>query len=247
MNKTTEQDWLLKEKYAGIPSAGYEADLERLEAGEPLAYVIGWVDFLDSRIDLYDRPLIPRPETEWWTKAVISHQSSGNSQAIKILDIFAGSGCIGIALLKHLPHARVDFGEKDPKLCALIKKNIQLNNIDSSRARIIESDIFSAIPERYNMIVANPPYIDKGAGNIALSVVEHEPHMALFAPERGLYFIEQLFKEGGAHLEAGGALYIEFGKDQEAAVRNLGKNYGWNVTIREDQYGTPRWAEVRLK
>lgn len=233
---------LLKEKYANIPSAQYDADLERLRNGEPLAYVIGWVDFLGARLDLYARPLIPRPETEYWTeKAMAVIQRLYQKKDIRILDICAGSGCIGIALLKHITRAHVDFAEKDSELISLIEKNIRLNDIDISRSRVFQSDLFSNIHDRYHAIVANPPYIDKSKGDVMLSVLEHEPHDALFADDRGLAIITKLLTEGKNHLTEGGMLFIEFARDAEKDVARIATERGWSVAILPDQYGVPRW------
>jgi release factor glutamine methyltransferase len=244
MNK--DQQWLLEEKYAGIPSPQYEADLKRLNRGEPLAYIIGWSDFLDCRIDLSLRPLIPRPETEWWVEQVINKTET--TKPLKILDLFAGSGCIGIALLKHLPNAVVDFGEKEQTLKEQIEKNIFENKIDPKRARIITTDVFSNIPDPYDIIVANPPYIDpETPETVDRSVLDWEPHAALFAEKGGLFFIEALLQQASGHLNADGVLYVEFAKDQEEDIAQLMKETKLEGTIHADQYGVPRWFSATKK
>ncbi|MDO8520716.1 MAG: HemK/PrmC family methyltransferase [bacterium] len=167
MQSNKERTWLLNEKYSGVETPAFRTDLKRLERGEPLAYIIGWVDFLGCRIDLSARPLIPRPETEFWVEQAMAEVTSGQwlvasrKNSLKILDLFAGSGCIGIALLKHLPNAMVDFGEKDPRLCKQIEKNIALNAIDPKRTRVIQTDVFSNIT-----CDLGPPQMDeiRGAG-----------------------------------------------------------------------------------
>ncbi|MCX6722324.1 MAG: hypothetical protein NTY04_04030, partial [Candidatus Staskawiczbacteria bacterium] len=120
-----EIGWLLKEKY---PSASLRAskakeihkDIERIEAGEPIDYVIGFTEFLGCRIDLSEKPLIPRPETEFWVgqaiKDTLTYSSlSGcrdSKKRIKVLDMFAGSGCIGNSILRHVKNAEVIFADK---------------------------------------------------------------------------------------------------------------------------------------
>lgn len=238
--------WLLKEKYAGVPSPAYEADLERLRDGEPLAYVIGWVDFLGSRLDLYARPLIPRPETEFWTThAIAAIKNRLTPQAApRILDLCAGSGCIGIALLKHLPHARVDFVEKNGDLLSEIEKNIRGNDIDTARARVTGGDLFENARGPYDVIVANPPYIDLNKGDVTLSVIEYEPHEALFAPKRGLGVIEKIFSDAKKVLAPNGVLFVEFGAGQEKDVALLATTHGFSVSIHPDQSGRPRWCQA---
>lgn len=242
MFSNRDRNWLLEEKYRGVESPEFFDDLKRLEAGEPLAYVIGWVDFLGCRIDLSKRPLIPRPETEYWTEAVRSSESVVRSGKTKILDLFAGSGCIGVAMARAFPEATVDFADNSPATLEQIRINLGLNNVDTKRTRIIQSDVFANITDRYDLILANPPYIDEAAPDLAdPSVRDWEPHDALFAKDGGLYFIDRLLAEARARLNAGGTLYCEFGKGQENDISALAARHGWHTDIRNDQYSIPRW------
>src|SRR3989344_9398998 len=110
---------------------------------EPEAYILGSVDFLKCKIDLSKRPLKPRVETEFWVEQAIEDiQANRSTEVIKCLDMFSGSGCIGIAILKHLESAVVDFVDVDEKAVEQIAINAKLNNIDASRFRVIQSDIF---------------------------------------------------------------------------------------------------------
>lgn len=142
---------LIREKYAGERGAvGVAADVARLAAGEPLAYVIGHVPFLGLSLDLFSRPLIPRPETEWWTEELINHLNDDmiyhiiteERGAIRILDLCAGSGAIGLAILNHCPGACVSFGELMEEHEAVIRKNIKDNGLDAARADIRIGDLF---------------------------------------------------------------------------------------------------------
>ena len=103
MNK--EEQWLLKEKYQGVESKEFHEDRKRLQAGEPLGYIIGWVPFLNTIIYLDSKPLIPRPETEFWVERVCERvlmKSQQLERPLAILDLCAGSGCIGVAVAKAL-------------------------------------------------------------------------------------------------------------------------------------------------
>jgi len=147
---TLEEQWLLKEKYNDVESDAFETDCERLAAGEPLAYIIGNVPFLDTTIHLDSRPLIPRPETEFWTEKVIQEMKNADdyshSKGTRVLDLCAGSGCIGVAIAKAIPNAHVDFVEIDEKHHATIQKNIKENGIDPDRTRIFGGDLFENVP-----------------------------------------------------------------------------------------------------
>src|SRR3989344_3519296 len=130
---------------------------------EPEAYILGSVDFLKCKIDLSKRPLIPRVETEFWVeKAIKVIQAREAIEAIRCLDIFAGSGCIGISVLKAIPLATMDFVDIDERATEQIAINSKLNNIDTSRFQIIKSDVFENVSGSYDYIFANPPYVEIG-------------------------------------------------------------------------------------
>lgn len=251
MENKKEINWLLNEKYHGVETSRFRADVARLTAGLPLAYAIGCVPFLGCHIDLSLRPFVPRPETEFWVKQaieeIVNRQSpvAAKKNQIKILDLFSGSGCIGVALEKHIPGARVDFGEKNRRFCKQIEKNITLNDIGTSRVRIIETDVFSHITESYDVIFANPPYIDPSKkASVQDSVLAHEPHEALFANDGGLRFIKKLFMEASAHLKQGGMMYVEFDMEQKGAIEKFARKYGWKAEFERDQFG--RWRVVKI-
>jgi HemK-like putative methylase len=243
---TKEIRWLLQEKYHGVETPEFHADVARLQAGEPLAYVIGWVDFLDCRIDLSAHPLIPRPETEFWVdREIAGMKKAHGTTPLRILDLFSGSGCIGIALAKHLPAAHIDLGEKDPLLCAQIRKNLTLNNINPGGTRVVETDVFSNITDTYDHIFANPPYIDpQKKDTVENSVLLHEPHEALFARHSGLGFIEKLLMEAPLHLTHGGILSVEFGEGQKEDIARLAKQHGLHAAFFRDQF--ERWRVAKL-
>lgn len=168
--RNQDEVWLLKEKYNGEETAEFMADCARLAAGEPLGYVIGNVPFLGCTIWLDNCPLIPRIETEFWVEKVIvtvDAQMPGTQQVlaqsifaadaslqasvrqpVRILDLCAGSGAIGVAVARHVPEAIVDFAEIDDRLLPTIEKNIAVNEIDTKRCRVLQSDLFSSISHK---------------------------------------------------------------------------------------------------
>ncbi len=237
---TRDEEWLLNEKYLGERTDEFFADCERLKTGEPLAYVIGHTPFLDTTISLLSRPLIPRTETEYWVKEIID--TIDVTRNVRVLDLCAGSGCIGVAVLSVLPHSKVDFAEIDEKHHATIQKNIEQNDIDTSRTRIYGGDLFEKVEGPYDYILSNPPYIDPTLNRTEASVLEHEPHQALFAPDEGFAIIEKIIREAPVFLSPKGTLVLEHEPEQTVRIHKLANESGWSVTTKLDQYGIERYT-----
>jgi release factor glutamine methyltransferase len=240
----TDSEALVREKYAGDESAkGVTEDIARLRSGEPLAYVIGNIPFLGLTISLDSHPLIPRPETEWWTEELTKH--IGN-RTVSLLDLCAGSGAIGLAVLKHCPNARVSFGELAPEHAQTIQKNIELNGLDASRADIRIGNLFTPFAhERYDFIATNPPYIPE-TRTLDTSVTAHEPREALFAGTDGLDIIRSIAQEAPAHLTETGELWMECDISNIATAQELALQTFPEVNIRTDQYGRERVIVAHL-
>ena len=243
---TREEQWLLEEKYDGANGVAFEKDRERLTAGEPLGYIIGWQPFLRLKIFLDSRPLIPRPETEWWTEQLIavmrkSENISKSDNAFRFLDLCAGSGAIGSAVLARLSsNAYVSFGEIDPVYGPTILKNIRENGLDETRADIRIGDLFEPFDGAiFDVIAANPPYIPTGR-LLSRSVVDHEPALALFSGSDGLDIIRRIATELPSRLAPDGIAWIECDSEHGEAARALFEGYGFHTEIRTDQYGVPR-------
>lgn len=233
--------WLLADKYDGIQNEDFKRDLLRLQAGEPLAYVIGWMPFLNTKIWLDSCPLIPRPETEYWVDIAIKELKTKNIDSPKILDLCAGSGCVGVAVLNAIPNSKVDFVEIDTAHHETIRKNILENGIDLARTKILGGNLFENITDKYDMILTNPPYIDpKLSERIQKSVMTHEPEIALFGGNDGMEIIERIIKEAPNHLNPGGVIYIEHEPEQTEKIKALAPN----AKTFKDQFGTERFSKI---
>lgn len=247
MIQEKEIRWLLEEKYQGQLTPEAKRDINKLKRGFPLDYLIGNKPFLNTTIDLRFHPLIPREETEFLTAQLIKQLKKQHSPQVNCLDIFAGSGCIGIALLKNIPWLNVDFGEKNKKFIQQIKINLQLNNIPQERYRVIQSNIFQNIKGKYNLIIANPPYLSRKRKNLVQKeVLQYEPSSALFAKENGLFFIHQLIQNGRKYLLSPGTLYLEFDSWQKKPIEKMLKQANFpNFNFYRDQYHHWRWLSIR--
>lgn len=244
---TKEEVWILKEKHNGIFSDAYSIDITRLKVGEPLDYIIGFSMFLRCKIDLSYKPLIPRAETEYWTeKAILEIQRKFGDQKVNILDIFSGSGCIGVAVLSNTIKTYVDFADINENALSQIQKNININNINPERCKIYNSDVYKNIPvdKKYNVIFANPPYISQNnIQRIDISVLRYEPHDALFATQNGLDLIIKTIKKAQEFLTSDGILFLECDDIQYQDVCTLLENYDFKYEFFKDQFGL--WRYVR--
>ncbi len=233
---------LYRDKYAGDTHADMREDLIRLQSGEPLAYVIGWIPFLGLSLRLDSHPLIPRPETEWWTEALIAHCKEKYADVkISVLDLCAGSGAIGLSVLQAVDTATVSFAELSPVHTALIAMNLDENKLDKARATIRSGDLFAPFQnERFTIIATNPPYIPEGR-ELDPSVMHYEPHEALFAGSDGLSIIRRIVQEAPDHLMPGGELWMECDTTnaEQAGARMRERGFS-SVEIRNDHYGRPR-------
>lgn len=243
-----EAAWLLREKYHGINCADYQLDRQRLKAGEPLAYLIGHIPFLDCVINLASRPLIPRPETEYWVEEVIKIYTKTGSQPRTILDLCAGSGCIGVALGKAFAGAAIDFVEIDASHHSTINRNC-LDNQLHNPLRIFGGSLFYELPESstYDLIVCNPPYIDRELSRVASSVERYEPALALYGGVEGSEIIKQVIVKCGSHLNPGGSLYLEHEPEQSQLIAKLGQASGLITTTHQDQYKTERFSRLLIQ
>ncbi len=260
--QSQDETWLLTEKYNGEKSEGFFTDCERLAAGEPLGYVIGFVPFLNCRIYLDSRPLIPRPETEFWVEKAITaiprsdlglargrtlgETSRGETSGqIEVLDLCAGSGCIGVAVGKAVPEAHVTFTEIDPSHLSTIEKNCTTNHTVNST--IVQSDLFENVRSRFDFILSNPPYINPALDRAEPSVKNFEPHIALYGGEAGFELIEKIIVKAPLLLKSGGQLWLEHEPEQTALIASTAARAGFShSTTHTDQYGVDRYSVLTV-
>lgn len=196
-----------------------EEAMKRLENGEPVQYIIGDTIFYKYLFKVNKNVLIPRPETEELVERTINLIKENNLSSSSLLDIGTGSGCIAITLKKELPNLQVSACDISKKALEVANTNSKLNNTDIT---FIESDIYSNINNKYDIIISNPPYI-KEDEEIMDIVKNNEPSLALYAKNNGLYFYEQIIKKSPSYLNKKSILAFEIGETQGQDIINIAK------------------------
>ena len=217
----------------------------------PNEYLKGFIKFLNCKIDLRNRVFIPRIETEFWIKKALTEiqKTANKRQKTKILDIFAGSGCIGIAILKNIKNSRVDFVDIDEKAIAQIKINLKLNGISPKKYRVIKSNLFEKIKgEKYDFIFANPPYVAKERLNeVQPSVLKYEPKRAILAGKKGLIYIRRFLRGAKKNLKPKGIIYLEIDPQQKEEINEILKRKKYNkFNFLKDQFKKYRWVKITI-
>ena len=211
-------------------------------AGEPVAYLIGEWEFYGLPLDISESVLIPRPDTETLVDHVVAWLRP--LPECRVLDLCAGSGCIGLAIASQVPGARVVLGELDEGALRICRQNIRRNSL-SGQVVSLKMDALSDPPPRlgdFDCLVCNPPYIPSGdIAGLDVSVRDYEPHLALDGGTDGLDFYRGFNDIYPRMLTPGGLLLYEIGEEQGEAVAALLRNAGLErVAILRDVYGQPR-------
>ena len=211
-----------------------EAGVKRLLTGEPLAYVLGEWDFFGLTFHVTPDVLIPRDDTVAVTTLAIQ-KALFMQQDPRILDLCCGSGCIGLAIASRVKDARVTLADLSKDALAVAKKNM-LRHKFSGRVSCVQADALKAAPGflgKFDMIVSNPPYItSEEMKGLEESVVEFEPHMALWGGEDGLDFYRSIAKNYASALKPGGYLAFEIGDTQGDDVCRILAENGYTILER---------------
>lgn len=217
--------------------------------GVPFAYSAGRAGFRTLDLAIDPRALIPRPETEGLVDLVLKYGSSEQRAGSRglVADIGTGSGCIALSLAVEGNFERVIATEASPAAAALARENVQ-RIAPRTPVEIRAGNLLTPLVDKgewgaYRVIVANPPYLtDAEFAELDPSVREFEPREALVSGAGGLDATRGLLAGAGALLEGGGLLALEIDERRADAVRELGRDYGWNVAIYNDVFGRPRYA-----
>jgi release factor glutamine methyltransferase len=240
---------------------------------EPLQHIVGSTSFCGLEFVVNGSVLVPRPETEQlaelaWdflnagaSKSAIEPVVSGTEAALHeappewpgrprtALDFGTGSGCLAIALAVKVSTAQVAALDISEDALRIARANATRHHVEK-QIQFFAGDGFAAVPGgiRFDLIVANPPYIPTGEiATLEPEVRDHDPKLALNGGADGLRFYERLAREAGPFLQSGGRIMVEFGDGQAAAIRKMFEQQKWIVEqVKPDYSGRLRFLEARL-
>lgn len=233
-------------------SAKVKRLLQRRAKGEPVQYIIGYIEFFGLPMRVGKGVLIPRPETELLVEEVIKTVKSKalcvNSAETEVLpitryalrtflDLCTGSGCIALALAKEFPDAEVIGTDLSKEALAYAKKNAKENSIKN--IRFLQGSLFEPVKgKKFDIITANPPYIKNNEiDTLQREIRDWEPNAALDGGEDGLDFYRAILSSAGRHLNPGGYIFLELGYDQAGEVQGFAKKEGFGDISVINDYG----------
>ncbi len=182
-------------------------------AGEPLSHIICSRSFWRDNFYIDKKALDPRPDSE----LIIEKSKNMLFDGMKILDLGCGSGCVGISLYQENPKIKLFLADLSRNALTVSKKNVSKLGV---QCKFIESDLFSNIDDKFDLIVANLPYIEKGHFYyLQKEVILYEPHEALYGGVSGLDIINLFLKDVSKYLKKDGSFVIEFGKGQDSFLK----------------------------
>jgi release factor glutamine methyltransferase len=203
---------------------------DRLAHNEPIQYITGYTEFYELRLNIDNRALIPRPETELLVNIILNETS--RDKKLKIIDLCTGSGCIALALTANLPYTEVSATDISKEALELAEQNSKENNLT---VNFICDSLLEPKKnyETYDIITSNPPYVrEEEKKHMHRNILEYEPELALFvADSNPLIFYKAMAVFGNSYLNHGGIIYCEINEAFGAATKDLFMKAGYTETI----------------
>ena len=214
--------------------------LKRRSEGEPLQHLLGTVEFFRREFKTDSRALIPRPETEELASIILKQDLP---TPLHLLDMGTGSGVLGLTLAAELGGKceSATLADVSPDALALAAENTTLLGL--GRIELVETDLFSQLTDKkYDLIVANLPYIAETDRSNLSPEVQRDPDLALFGGKDGLDILKNFIQQAPSHLHPGGIVALEIGHNQASAVEAmLQANHFQNIQTHSDLNGIPRF------
>jgi release factor glutamine methyltransferase len=223
-------------------SARIDEYVTRRVAGEPLQYILGYVEFYGLKIHVGRGVLIPRPETELIVDAVVKTAMRNYGSELRVLDLCTGSGCLALAIAKSIPGADVYATDISGEALQYAHENARHNTIHS--VTFLQGDLFDPVNEKkFDIVVSNPPYIKSAdIPELQREIREWEPLQALDAGKDGLQYYRKIIRDLDRHLMEDGQCFLEIGFDQRKDVAALARKYGFISYFKKDLSGHYRIA-----
>lgn len=213
----------------------YRELIKRKSKKEPLQYIRGSVDFLDTTIKVNRDVLIPRHETEILAEKIANKLKTVNLEGKILWDICCGSGCLAIALKKKFPQLNVKAVDISPAALKIAVENAEANNVNVD---FYLSDLFEVFSgQKADFIVSNPPYIAEDVfPDLEEEVRLYEPKIALVSGPTGFEFYERFAAHLGEYINQNGLLFLEIGSEQGSHINKIFQMNGWNKSIIEKDW-----------
>lgn len=246
LDETTEQfsNKLSEELSVEQENRYFDLINKNINEDTPLSHLVGFDYFYDRKFKVTKDVLSPRMETEELIYKVLEHIKKSKKDSFRILDLCTGSGIIAITLKKEIVEKYTEIIASDISEKAL---SIAIENANNNNANItfIKSDLFDNISGKFDLIISNPPYISyKDKITIKDSVLNYDPHLALFAEEDGIYFYRKIIENAVHYLSKDGVIFFEIGYDQKEKIFELGKNNNFITTVYKDINDRDRIAKL---
>lgn len=217
----------------------FKISIQKLCNGIPLQYITNKQEFMGVEFYVDENVLIPQPDTEILVEEVINicrglgttigdqHKNKYNKD-INILDLCTGSGAIGISIAKNVKNSKITLSDISKETLKVAEKNFKnivgtksISAQENNKIKIIQSDLFKNINDKFDIIVSNPPYIKSDLIKNLDKEVQHEPKIALDGGKDGLEIYKRIISKADNFLNADGYLCLEIGYDQKEEVSNL--------------------------
>jgi release factor glutamine methyltransferase len=218
--------------------------VRRRGEGEPLQHLLGTVEFCGQTFLCDKRAMVPRPETEQLVE-LLGPEIRGRKSDVSILDVGTGSGVIALSLAGKFPEAKVFAVDVSQDALGLARENAERLAL-TGRVQFSQGNLLEKITERFDLIVANLPYIAMQDRQLLAPEVLRDPSVALFGGEHGDELVRKLIDQAPSHLQPGGLLALEIGIGQAEALcdRLRQKNYN-DIEAKKDYAGIPRFLLAR--
>ena len=211
----------------------------------PIEYILGYTYFCGNKIYVDENTLIPRNETEEVVEEAI--RVINESKVNKVLDLASGSGAIAISVKNVLPN--IDIKGSDISKGALTVARRNANSLGVN-VEFVESDVlevFIANNEKFDMIISNPPYVSFDY-KLPNKIIEHEPKLALYAEDNGLYYYRKIMEDSKKVLNPRGVIVFEIGYDQGESIKQLAQDIleDYSIEVKKDMSNNDRIVVIRF-